>query len=161
MTDSQPQEQSSELPALMVDSIDDVIPLAKIIELRNKKLSYSEIGKILGCSKQNIDKRLQPFKTSIDNLQAIKDHRADNLAVVSSVILNKLTTDDIKKASLQQKVTAYGILYDKERIERGQVSNIIGHVDFTAKLSDLDQQEALLMAELGIDHTGVSEDEDD
>ena len=41
-------------------------------------------------------------------------------AATQSRILNNLTDDDIKKGSMLQKATAVGILYDKERLERGQ-----------------------------------------
>ena len=101
------------------------ISLAKIIELRNKKLSYAQIGKIVGCSKENVIQRIKPFQTSIDNLPSIKENRADLLATVSDTILNSLTEADIKKAPAGQRVMMYGILYDKERLERGQATQNI------------------------------------
>jgi len=137
------------LPEL-INGINDPIPLAKIIELRNKRLSYSEMATLLGCTKENICQRLKPFRMSVENLKSIKENRADTLAVVSDTVLNSLTETDIKSASAYQRVGMYGILYDKERIERGQVSSIVGHVDFTGKLKDLEAQEQALMAELGM-----------
>ena len=143
-------EHPNNLPALEIDRIDTPVPLAKIIELRNKKLSYDEIGTLLGCTRQNIHQRLQPFRQSIDHLKSVKDNRADTLAVVSDTLLNSLTGTDIKSASAYQRVGMYGILYDKERLERGQTTANIGHVDFTGQLKDLEAQEAALMAELGM-----------
>ena len=109
--------------ANQVDTLDykhTVIPLAKIIELRNKQLTYKQIGNIIGCSKQAIHQRLKPYLPAIDNLPCVKSNRADTLTVVSDTILNSLTEADIKKAPAGQRVMMYGILYDKERLEREQ-----------------------------------------
>ena len=113
MADSQ-----KKLPAL--NNPNDPAPIAKLIELRNKGLTYEEIGNMLGRSKVTIFQRLKPFKKHIDNLEAIKKYKADTLAVYQSAILDSLTEADLKKASAYQKVGMYGILYDKERLERGQ-----------------------------------------
>jgi predicted transcriptional regulator len=121
----------------IVGQFDEPIPIAKIIELRNKNLTYEQIGQLLGCTKQNIAYRLQMFKPAIDNLPSIKELRADNLAVVSSTILNSLTPEDIKKSTGYQKVGMFSLLYDKERLERGQSTENISHLDISKNLSDL------------------------
>lgn len=113
------------------------IPISKIIELRNKHLTFKEIGKIVGCSKQNVVERLQPYRQEIENLQSYKENRADVLAVVNSKILNSLSDEDIKNASAYQKVGMFGILYDKERLERGQATGITEHRDIQANIKDL------------------------
>lgn len=125
MTDNLPQLNPVRLP----ESAPKGIPLAKLIEYRNKGLSYQEIANIVGCSKQNISERLQYFTSSINHLQAVKENRADTLTVVSDTILNSLTPAEIKKAPFGTKITAYGILYDKERLERGQSTENISYSD--------------------------------
>jgi hypothetical protein len=59
-----------------------------------------------------------------------KKHRADILTGLQHKILSTLTTEDIKAASLLQRVTATGILHDKERLERGQATDIVAQVVF-------------------------------
>jgi len=140
---------NNDVPTLTVDQIDQPISISRVIELRNKKLTYEEIGRILGCTKQNIHQRLQPFRSSIDNLQTIKDNRADTLTVISDTILNSLTADDIKKATIGTKVTTYGILYDKERLERGQTTANVGYADYTRDMRELDKEIDVLEAEIG------------
>lgn len=125
----------SQLPVLTYEHKD--IPIARIIELRNKQLTYQEIANLLGCTKENICQRLRPYKQTIDNLKSVKEHRADTLTVVSSSILNSLTEEDIKKSSAYQKVGMFGVLYDKERLERGQVTEITGHAHISGTIQDL------------------------
>ena len=106
-------------------SIDDVIPISRIIELRKRGNSYSEIGQILGCTKQNVELRLRPFKAEIEALQSFKEQRADVLAVYQQKLLNSLTDSDIKRMPPGSRLTGFGILYDKERLERGQSTDNI------------------------------------
>ena len=106
-------------------SIDDVIPISRIIELRKRGNSYKEIGKILGCTKQNVELRLRPFKAEIEALESYKEHRADVLAVYQQKLLNSLTDSDIKRMPPGSRLTGFGILYDKERLERGQSTDNI------------------------------------
>jgi len=130
--------------------IDNVIPIAKIIELRKKNLTYDEIGKILDCTRQNIEQRLHGYKQSIDSLKSVKDHRADTLAVVGDTILNSLTAGDIKKSTGYQKVGMYSLLYDKERLERGQSTENIGYYDYTKGLDKVIEERDRLQLELGM-----------
>ena len=106
-------------------SIDDVIPISRIIELRKRGNSYKEIGKILGCTKQNVELRLRPFKAEIEALQSFKEQRADVLAVYQQKLLNSLTDSNIKRMPPGTRLTGFGILYDKERLERGQSTDNI------------------------------------
>ena len=55
-------------------------------------------------------------------------------------MLNSLSEDDVKSASLLQRMTALGILYDKERLERGQSSVNISVVDLTQTLAEITRQ---------------------
>ncbi len=148
-------------PALLeVESIEDSIPIAKIIELRNKELSYQEIASILGCSLQNIHQRLQPFRQSIEYLQAIKDNRADTLTVIGDSILTSLNHKDLQKASAYQKVGMAGLLHNMERLERDKSTANVAHVHkgITTKISDLEARIAENRALLG---TMPEEGEDD
>lgn len=93
------------------------IPIETILDLHSKHLSHSQIAKIIGCDKSNITHRLQA--EGVVSLQHYKDNRADILALLQRRIVSTITALDIKKASLLQKATVFGILYDKERLERG------------------------------------------
>lgn len=99
---------------------DETIPIEDILEYRAKGLTYEEIGTLLGCTKSNICQRLKPYLNEIQGLDNYKKHRADVIAIKGRKILNSLTDEDIQKTPAGQRVMMYGILYDKERLERGQ-----------------------------------------
>ena len=134
---------------LSADVREDPIPISRLIELRKKNLSYNEIAELVGRTKQTVHKRLQPYVEDINNLQSFKDHRADILAVHQARLLNSLTPDAIKECSPYQRVGMFGILYDKERIERGMSTQNIAYADYSAKLSDLEKEEMELRKLLG------------
>ena len=110
------------------------IPLETLLELAHpdKKLSCGQIGKIVGCTKQNIQARLD--REGITTLGNHKKNRADILALKSAQIIQSIDLSTIKKASLQQRLTGYGILYDKERLERDlSTQNIQPMVSFAPR----------------------------
>lgn len=110
----------------------DLITVEEIIELklRNPEMSLSEAAKILGCSHSNIvqhltraGKRWSELTGITDELERFKSKRADLLAQVQKNILSNISEEEIKKASLKDKTWVFGVLYDKERIERGKTLN--------------------------------------
>lgn len=100
-----------------------VIPIEDIAKLKRKGLSHSQIGKILGCDKSNVTRRLQRAGIDFEAVDDYKGLRADILASGQRKIVNAITDDDIKNASLLQKVTAVGILQDKELQILGKSGN--------------------------------------
>ena len=122
----------------IIDTAPKGIPIETILEYRKKKLSCAEIGVLLGCDKSNISRRLQPYQDDIDNLDLYKTHRADIIALTGRQILKHLTPDRLEKASAYQLAGMYGILYDKERLERGQsTANIHSIHDDIAAIKSL------------------------
>ena len=127
------------------------IDVAQVIEYRQRGLTLSEISKILGCSKSNIYYHLEKVSEDVDALPVFKKHRADLLAMKGRELYNSLDAEAIAKASLSQRVVAFGILTDKERMERGETTHNIGIADFTRRISDIDRELAQLEAEVGHD----------
>lgn len=105
------------------------IPLERLIELRAKRLSYNEIAKIVGCTKQNVWLRIQGYAKDCEDVEEFKANRADLMASIQHRILSSIDNDEIKKAPLATKLMSYGILYDKERLERGQSTQNISVAD--------------------------------
>jgi|GEM_PF-1828708 len=117
------------------------IPIETLITLRKeKKLSYSQIAKVVGCSKANVIERLKPFLDDIDRLPAYLRHRSNIYALYSRRILQSLTDTDLQKANLRDKVLSAAILYDKERLERGQSTSNIAYVDMIKAKQSLSQE---------------------
>ena len=87
---------------------------------RNPQLTTREIGALNGVSHVavvNLFKRHGIEKARIDEY---KTNRADFLAGLQEKVLQSITVSDLEKASLRDKVISAGVLFDKERLERGQ-----------------------------------------
>jgi hypothetical protein len=92
----------------------------KAIKLRMENMSYGDIAKYFSIPKPTVQARLKPFFGKDIDAPAFKIHRADLFAGQQARVLSAITDADIKKASLRDKVISAGILFDKERLERGQ-----------------------------------------
>ena len=82
-------------------------------------LSYSQIAAIQGVTKQAVHQRIKDL-LPIPETRVYQDHRADILANLQLKLLSHLDERRLKKASAYQLVGSAGLLYDKERLERGQ-----------------------------------------
>lgn len=93
-----------------------------IIEIKTKHpdLSSVEIGKMVGCDHSNVIRTLQRYGIDKAETEDYKSHRADILAGIQVKLLKSITDEDIKGMPVGQRFMGYGILYDKERLERGQ-----------------------------------------
>jgi len=99
------------------------IHINEIIKLADRGLTPTEIGRLLGCNHSNVIRRLQAVGYDRQAVNDYKALRADIFANGQRRIVSAITDKDLKNASLLQKATAVGILYDKERLERGKVGN--------------------------------------
>ena len=70
-------------------------------------------------TKQAMSALLKRHGIDSEALTEYKEHRADLLAGIQRTILGHMDEDRLKKASAKDLTVAYGILYDKERLERG------------------------------------------
>jgi hypothetical protein len=98
------------------------IPIDVLIGYSEQGLSTPEIGKLVGCSTNNIYQRFQQIEYTPKYLQTYKAKRADILAQKQRELLNSIGVDDIKSMAPRDRFVAYGILYDKEQQERRGIS---------------------------------------
>jgi len=124
------------------------LPIATMIAYRRKGLSIEEIGKLVGCSKQNVYNRMKNMLAEIDSLDHFKDNRADTLAYLQTKLLNTLTDSEVKKISPGSRITGAAILYDKERLERGKSSVNIAYADYTKSIDEIDAEIARIEDEM-------------
>lgn len=114
--------------------------MGKAIELRMAGMSYGDIAKFFSIPKPTVQARLKPFFGKEADVPAFKAHRADLFAGQQVRLLSAITDKDIEKASLRDKVIAAGVLYDKERLERGQsTSNVSMLFTISAEAEKLSQ----------------------
>lgn len=113
------------LPAKPINSPKG-IDMGEIIELRKKGLSFDDIGKVLGCTGESARVRFRKVEKEINGVARYKEYRSDILAIHQKRILDNISGEDIKKASLKDKTIAFGVLFDKEKMQeqKGPVGGI-------------------------------------
>lgn len=97
-------------------------PLAEAIKLRLENgLTLQQIADHYGVTKNAI---WEGFRSAglgdMEGLTEFKANRGDVLADIQKRVLAALDDDKLKSASARDLATLFGILYDKERLERGQ-----------------------------------------
>ncbi len=110
------------------------VDVSQAIDLKyNHHLSYEQIAVIQGVTKQAIHERIKDL-LPIPETKVYIDHRADILANIQLKLLSNLDESRLAKASAYQLVGAAGLLYDKERLERGMsTANLASiHADIAA-----------------------------
>jgi predicted transcriptional regulator len=96
------------------------VELVKAIELRSKGLTYTDIAKHFGCSKQAVQQRIANHLPYIDVVDEIRKSRIDILTAKGIELLLSLTVEDIKKMPPGSRAMSFGIIFDKERLLSGE-----------------------------------------
>jgi len=124
------------------------VDTAQAINLRlNHNLSYNRIAKIQGVTTQAVHQRLKQFLPT-EETELFKNNRADILANTQLRIITQIDQPKLKKAGLRDLVVSAGILYDKERLERGLSSHNVSYNVITEQLQKIDDEEADLRRQL-------------
>lgn len=91
----------------------------RAIQLKTEhNLSYADIARIQGVSPAGVQRAIADILPA-ESTQRYIAHRSDILARAQEKLLLALDSDKIKSMSGLQIVTALGILYDKEQLEKG------------------------------------------
>lgn len=98
----------------------------KIVELASKALTTREIETLTNVDHTTVAKILQRYGLEKRNIDDYIANRAEIFAGLQDRILKTINDDDVKKMPATQRIVASGILYDKERLERGQSTDNIG-----------------------------------
>lgn len=106
----------------------ELIELASMKKPNGKPLTQAEIAGILNLSVPAVNMALKKLPQSVLNardVESYRKNRADIFADAQRLILQYITPDKLKKASINQLGTLFGILYDKEQLEKGRsTSNV-------------------------------------
>lgn len=135
-------------PTEIITNVNEPIPIERLIELRNKRLSYEEIGRIVGCSKINVWSRIHGWIEEQEEVEEYKKNESHVLNLIRFKITKSITDDDIKKAPLRDRIVAFGVLYDKYRLETDQSTANVGYkgevIAAVASLQELKSLESKL-----------------
>lgn len=94
--------------------------------------NVSRAAKDLGVTRAAVIKRkkILPEGVIAPTLKDFREKRADTFARIQQLLLQYITEDKLKKASLQQIGTLFGIMYDKERLEKNLATEHIAHAHY-------------------------------
>lgn len=97
-----------------------------LLKLKEKhpKISQRHLGKLVGISSVAVSNMFQRHGVDYDtgqvtDIENYKVNRADILALKQVDCLRALSPKKLKEATAQQIATTFGILHDKERLDRG------------------------------------------
>lgn len=99
-----------------------LIMLATHRDASGKGLTQSEIAEQLGVTTAAVSVALKKLPKSVlaaTDANSWRTNRADVFADMQRFILQYITPDKLKHASINQLGTLFGIMYDKEAKERG------------------------------------------
>lgn len=150
-TTEKPERRNKRGPTSVVD-------LNKTLSLIKSGFTYEEIGKLFGVGATTVLHQVQTYINDGINLDFFKQHRADIFASKQAQILKSLSQKKIEKATAYQLTGMMGILYDKERLERGQSTQNIAYADMSREMKDMDKEIKALEADLGELSTGEIEE---
>lgn len=100
----------------------------KVIQMRiTQKMSYAQIGKVVGLTamgiKKILDKTLpEAYKVdpNIITMERLREQRGDLLAIKHQSILEAITPEKIEKASLKDLAMSSKLIHEQERLEQNK-----------------------------------------
>lgn len=98
---------------------------AQIVELHDNNHTTHTIAKMFDCSHQAVSGAIKRHAGRLQRVENFKKNRADLFAEKQHELLSGLDRAAVKKMAPAAAVVALGILFDKERLERGQSTEII------------------------------------
>lgn len=116
------------------------IRVEDIITLWERGWSTSEIAKQLGCTAQNVRRRLNKILGDLRVARQYKKHRGSHLVYHQSRFLGSITDAEIKKMPVASRVTSAAILFDKEQLVEGKATHIVGYAHYLKKEEDLREE---------------------
>jgi len=126
------------------------IPFEIILQYKHRGFNNCEIAKVLGCDESNIRTRLRHVDSDPEATKYFKDNKNVIFEKMQADLLS-LSSSNIKDMSGLQRVTAAGILYDKQRLEEGKsTQNVDNRHQYYNNKQDLDKMREKLQA-LGVD----------
>lgn len=124
------------------------IPAQILLDLLKTGLSVSAIARRLQIDRRTVDKRITELGIEPKHIRAFCEQKADLLAAKQGQIINAMTPDKIEAASLRDQATAFNVLSNAERLERGQsTANINVHL-LKGEIDELEKLEKQIKADL-------------
>jgi len=112
------------------------LQILKIIRYTKAGLTMDEIARALNLNKSVVERIREEFAHPADlkGLKIFTENKADILNLFQHKFLMGITKKDIEKMAPTQRIMAFGILFDKERLLRGRPTQIAGIFSIVSEL---------------------------
>lgn len=143
----------------MVDGVDERFPVSvpEVKHLRGEKgLTYEQIGRIFGVSKQAIHSVCKKYHITNGGIKKYKGVREANWLHAEEQLLD-LTRNQINKIKPGNRLVNAAIAFDKVQILSGQPTQVVAYVDLVEAYKQIKAEEA----KLGKDVIDVTPEEDE
>lgn len=119
------------MPSDVVISVDKKsVDVDQALLLYLKTKNFHEVARQLGCSAQNIQKRLRRYKSFLEaylNVDKFREVRGDVFTAGELVLFRSLVDEAaIQKAPLAARATAFGIINERRRLEEDKSTANVG-----------------------------------
>jgi len=105
----------------IIEKTKAIIALAK----RKPELSQRELAKEIGVARNTVAKALANVSDYKEEIELFRKQRGDILDAKQALILDAINSKKVGEAKLRDLAVAAGILFDKNRLERGLSTNNI------------------------------------
>jgi hypothetical protein len=120
------------------------VPMTQIIAELQAGKTAKQIADSCGTTTQAIYSRCARAGFSVVAVRSYMARKADLFAWKQQQIIEGMTPDKIQAASLRDQATAFNVLLNAERLERGQSTSNVSFADMSRELDELDAEEARL-----------------
>jgi hypothetical protein len=122
----------------------DDMELIAALNMHNNNVSRA--AQELGVTRAAVIKRRNTLPDGViaKTVEEFRTRRADTFARLQQILLQQITPQKLKGASLAQIGTLFGIMYDKERLEKNLSTENIAHNHYEA----LDARDKAMLKEL-------------
>lgn len=145
----------------------------KIVELAEKKLTYTDIGKTVGCTEGYVRKVLKQAGEFRAEVKKFRDNRANHFATLQEKSIQALakmldwvieqdmsTLSEAQKPKYIQAITnLMGVMYDKERLETGQSTSNVQSLLIVSQ-GDVEQRVQSALSTPALDIQSKDDDKD-
>lgn len=94
--------------------------------------NITKTAELLGVTRKAVRNRKKTLPEGViaPDVESFRSQRADTFAKMQQILLQFITPQKLKNASLAQIGTLFGIFYDKERLEKNLATEYIAHAHF-------------------------------
>ena len=120
------------------------VDIKRAVQLRLKGMTYPDIARIMGVTKQAVHKALKPLATILDKTEHLPAYQANKADIIDNLQaeMARQLVDPVKiqKATLGNVAYAMRQLNDIGRLERDLSTSNVAYADLTKSIDEIDSE---------------------